>query len=177
MSPTSKMIYYLLFRIPVYKWLDVAIKMHPRVLRMFIKPLLLLFLLGGLSIMFYYALLDALKKHKDPISDSFRKRSKEDIALERVYEKSAKWMALSKRNKLKNLRQNPVFAPFDIEKPEKKKYVNVLIIVSSGPRRVDRRNAIRETWWKDCKNTNGVSEYLIYMSILPSSDKIKYLLN
>ena len=82
--------------------------------------------------------------------------------MERLYDKSQKWMRQSREGKIRTILENPVYATFQIRKPvTKKKYVNVLIIVSSGPRRVDRRNAIRETWWTDCKeNARGVSSFL-----------------
>ena len=37
-----------------------------------------------------------------------------------------------------------------------KKRVNILVIVSSAPQRSDRRENIRQTWWKDCVPTNEV---------------------
>lgn len=134
--------------------------MHAKYMRTFIKPTLIVLFFAILSIAFYFALMDALKKNKDnPITLSVRRKakSKEDIAMEILYAKSAKWMSQSKDKKLQNLLDNPVFKTFDIKKPKRKKFAHVLLIVSSGPRRVDRRNAIRDTWWKDCKKTgNGV---------------------
>lgn len=52
---------------------------------------------------------------------------------------------------------NPVFRQFDMKIPERRKKVTVLIIVSSAPRRIDRRQAIRDTWWAECKKINKVS--------------------
>ena len=40
----------------------------------------------------------------------------------------------------------------------RKKKVLILIIVSTAPQRFDRRQAIRDTWWKHC-NGNQVSDY------------------
>lgn len=38
----------------------------------------------------------------------------------------------------------------DLRVKRDKLQVLLLVIVSSGPNRQDRRNAIRETWWKKC---------------------------
>ena len=56
---------------------------------------------------------------------------------------------------------NDVFSRLNIRNAMAAEYkeVNVLIIVSTASNRVDRRQAIRETWWKDCKKTNHVSMY------------------
>ena len=54
------------------------------------------------------------------------------------------------------LADNPIYRNFEIKEAKKKKRVTVLVIVSSGPRRIDRRNAIRNTWWKLCKRNGTV---------------------
>lgn len=51
---------------------------------------------------------------------------------------------------------NPIYTRFNITNPKIRKRVTVLIIVSTAPRRYDRRQAIRETWWRHCKQTNEV---------------------
>lgn len=34
--------------------------------------------------------------------------------------------------------------------------INILLVVSSGPGRLQRRNAIRRTWWKECQQKPNV---------------------
>ena len=75
-------------------------------------------------------------------------------------EKSMKWMELP--NKMENLNENPVYAQFNISRKEKPSKVNLLIIVSSAPKRYDRRLAIRETWWQQCRSNKRVSDHLFY---------------
>ena len=137
--------------------------MYRKLVRTFFKPFLIIVFLAGLSITFYYALLDALKKHKNnPIAKALRIKSKDDVEMEKIYERSREWMSQSRNDKIKNILDNPIFSGFKIKKPARKKFVNVLVIVSSGPRRVDRRNSIRETWWADCKTTaHGVRSILL----------------
>ena len=55
------------------------------------------------------------------------------------------------------LENNPVYKQFKIKPLPVRKEVTILVIVSSGPRRIDRRNAIRQTWWQQCKPTEEVS--------------------
>ena len=59
--------------------------------------------------------------------------------------------------------KNSVFRNFNITAPSVRKNVTILIIVSTAPRRSDRRQAIRETWWQDCKKTGNVSQTLIFV--------------
>ena len=73
-------------------------------------------------------------------------------------EKAMKWTKLP--NKMENLNENPVYAQFNISRKEKPSKVNILIIVSSAPKRSDRRLAIRETWWQQCRSTKTVSGHL-----------------
>ena len=54
------------------------------------------------------------------------------------------------------LSKNPIYSNFKINQTKTKKRVTVLVIVSTAPRRVDRRNAIRATWWKLCRQTGEV---------------------
>ena len=63
----------------------------------------------------------------------------------------------------KFLRMHPVFRTYNIptitrlsNNKSKKKVVNVLVIVSTAPKRRDRRLNIRKTWWKECVPTNEV---------------------
>ena len=52
--------------------------------------------------------------------------------------------------------KNPIYANFSIKPNQFRKRVNLLVIVTSAPRRIDRRNAIRDTWWKSCQNNTKV---------------------
>ena len=47
---------------------------------------------------------------------------------------------------------HPVFKEFNITQPVDKRFFYLLVIVTTGPQRHDRRKAIRETWWSQCKN-------------------------
>ena len=58
------------------------------------------------------------------------------------------------------LRQHPVFGKYNISvvnSPKKK--VTLLLIVSTAPRRADRRASIRDTWWKQCVGNEKVKEH------------------
>jgi len=77
-------------------------------------------------------------------------------------EKSMKWMELP--NKMENLNENPVYAQFNISRKEKPSKVNLLIIVSSAPKRYVRRLAIRETWWQQCRSNKRVTIKCIFMT-------------
>ena len=58
------------------------------------------------------------------------------------------------------LRTHPVFGTYSVSRINKrKKRVNVLVIVSSAPKRRDRRDSIRRTWWKQCVPTKKVCKY------------------
>ena len=52
--------------------------------------------------------------------------------------------------------KNPIYANFSIEPNQSRKRVNLLVIVTSAPSRIERRNAIRDTWWKSCQNNTKV---------------------
>ena len=65
------------------------------------------------------------------------------------------WFLLE--DKMNRLNENPIYRRFNISQRRKKPHVNLLIIVSSAPRRSDRRFAIRSTWWKLCKSIPRVS--------------------
>jgi len=120
-----------------------------------------------LCILFYMELMDALEKHKDSpiVSKQFqRKLSPAESKMQLLFETSTKWAALSRSNKRIKLLENPVYANFNITKASGRKKVTLLLIVSSGPRRVDRRNAIRQTWWKQCVQTYGVIPECIFFT-------------
>ena len=59
-----------------------------------------------------------------------------------------------------NLDKNPIYSKFQIMRPAIRKKTNLLIIVSSAPKRGDRRSAIRETWWKDCTSSDQVQQMI-----------------
>ena len=52
--------------------------------------------------------------------------------------------------------KNPIYANFSIKPNQFRKRVNLLVIVTSAPSRTDRRDAIRDTWWKSCQNNTKV---------------------
>ena len=54
------------------------------------------------------------------------------------------------------LKNNSVYRHLQILETGKREFANLLLIVSSAPKRLDRRNTIRETWWPLCKDTNRV---------------------
>ena len=59
------------------------------------------------------------------------------------------------------LEKHPLFKTFNLSRVNTiKKQVNVLIIVSTAPKRRDRRDSIRQTWWKRCLKTTKVCESL-----------------
>ncbi|XP_057300552.1 uncharacterized protein LOC130633660 [Hydractinia symbiolongicarpus] len=62
------------------------------------------------------------------------------------------------------IRNNSYLANFQIKPKGNKKNVNVLLIVSTGPRRYDRRATIRKTWWQQCKSTGKVVPECIFMT-------------
>ena len=63
------------------------------------------------------------------------------------------------------LLKGPLFSHYNISEPPRKKRVSVIIIVSSGPMRFDRRQAIRDTWWEECKPVKDVSIRFITLPI------------
>ena len=62
------------------------------------------------------------------------------------------------------LENHKVFRHFNITKfNNTKKRANVLVIISTAPKRRDRRDAIRKTYWKECVKTGPVSKnYTVY---------------
>ena len=61
-------------------------------------------------------------------------------------------------NRMKQLNMNPVYAALGIPRKVPRPRVNLLLIVSSAPSRVDRRVAIRDTWWNQSRSTDKVKE-------------------
>eukprot|EP00795_Rhopilema_esculentum_P003433 gene3433-1804_t len=62
------------------------------------------------------------------------------------------------------LDKNPVYERFKIPNPPVQIETNLLIIVSSAPRRIDRRSAIRDTWWTQCKSSERVKVTCVFMT-------------
>lgn len=129
-------------------------------LQRILKPSLVISIFVSLSIVFYFALLDAFHRSESLPEEAYSPLkptlSKSDRRLEILFDRSAKWAALSAEEKREHLLENPVYATYDISKPVQKERVNVLLIISSGPRRGDRRDALRKTWLKECVTTVGV---------------------
>ena len=137
-----------------------------RFLQRILKPLLVISIFVSLSIVFYFALLDALYRSDSLPDEAYSPLkptlSKSDLRLDILFDKSAKWAALSIEEKREHLLENPVYATYNITKPVQKERVNVLLIISSGPRRRDRRDALRKTWLKECVTTAGVRSILSF---------------
>ena len=51
------------------------------------------------------------------------------------------------------LRTNVIYRSFGVKLKKQRQSVNLLLVVSSAPKRSDRRASIRETWWTLCRNT------------------------
>eukprot|EP00112_Aurelia_sp_Birch-Aquarium-sp1_P009468 Seg20760.1 transcript_id=Seg20760.1/GoldUCD/mRNA.D3Y31 product="hypothetical protein" protein_id=Seg20760.1/GoldUCD/D3Y31 len=51
------------------------------------------------------------------------------------------------------LRTNSIYKSFGVKLKKRRQSVNLLLVVSSAPKRSDRRASIRETWWTLCRNT------------------------
>ena len=71
---------------------------------------------------------------------------------------SVKWHM--KHDKFERINDNIIYNKFNITKPKTRQFVNIIYIISSAPTRIDRRTAIRETWWGDCKSTDRVSMFI-----------------
>lgn len=59
---------------------------------------------------------------------------------------------------------HPVYKRFYLQNVEKKERRTVVVVVSSAPKRVDRRNAIRRTWWKQCVGTGPVMPECVFVT-------------
>ena len=68
------------------------------------------------------------------------------------------WLALPDR--MERLNENPVYAKFNISRQKNKPKVNLLIVVSSAPKRGDRRAAIRDTWWNQSYTNDKVTNVM-----------------
>ena len=99
----------------------------------------------ALLILIKYGSKKHIPQHTNDVSDNYIRNT--EYALQ--------WMEMSDR--LQHLNKNPVYAKFDIPYQKNHSKYTLLIIVSSAPKRFDRRLAIRETWWQQCKSTNKVS--------------------
>ena len=67
------------------------------------------------------------------------------------------------------IRAHPVFGDMKFPRPQMKKKVNILLIASSGPKRSDRRQAIRDTWWKQCLITGKVITLPVEGAAVPAN--------
>lgn len=67
---------------------------------------------------------------------------------------SSAWLLLP--DKMERLNENPVYAKFNISRKQDRPKVNLLMIISSAPKRGDRRAAIRDTWWNQTKSNEKV---------------------
>ena len=61
-------------------------------------------------------------------------------------------------NRMEHLNMNPVYAKLGIPRKIVRPKVNLLLIVSSAPSRLERRIAIRDTWWNQSKSDDKVKE-------------------
>ena len=62
--------------------------------------------------------------------------------------------------------KNPIYSKYNIKTIKQRKHVTIIIIISTAPRRLDRRMAIRETFWKECVRTKSVSLFSLMLKIL-----------
>ena len=60
--------------------------------------------------------------------------------------------------------RHPIYKQFYIRNVKSKKQVTVVVVVSSAPKRLDRRNAIRRTWWKQCVGVGDVLPECIFIT-------------
>lgn len=61
-------------------------------------------------------------------------------------------------------RYHPIFKKFYIQEPSNKKRVNIIIIVSSAPKRIERRTMIRRTWWTQCRTTGSIQPECVFIT-------------
>ena len=55
------------------------------------------------------------------------------------------------------LDENPIYSKYKIETIPRRKHVTIIVIISTAPRRLERRMAIRDTFWKECIKTKSVN--------------------
>ena len=162
-----------------------------------IQTLIYFAMFCALCVAFYHSLIHATNQYKDdPIrvggGDMGVGKGRRNVfrptgppsELDRLMDTAMKWAAQSRRQKLSTLLENPIYKRFKITDRVKikngtvvklkKKKVDILLIVSSGPRRADRRQAIRETWWKDCVPSGKVSSLEILEFYLHQFSLIQY---
>ena len=72
------------------------------------------------------------------------------------------WHKLS--NRMEHLNMNPVYASLGIPRKRVRPRVNLLLIVSSAPSRIERRMAIRDTWWNQSTSSDKVKIFLFLHS-------------
>ncbi|XP_065058107.1 uncharacterized protein LOC135685923 isoform X2 [Rhopilema esculentum] len=85
--------------------------------------------------------------------------------LKKVQDSQDSW--IKAKGGVENLNRNPIYSKFKIMRPAIRKKTNLLIIVSSAPKRRERRSAIRETWWKDCVSSDQVIVKCIFITDQP----------
>lgn len=68
-----------------------------------------------------------------------------------------RWYSLP--NKFDRLLENPIYVRYNLTLPVIREKVDMIFIVSSAPKRLERRTAIRETWWPFCKPVKRVSVF------------------
>ena len=143
-----------------------------------IQTLLYFGMFCALCVAFYFSLIHATNQYKDHpirVGDMGAGKGRKIVyhptdppsELDRLMDASLEWAAQSRHQKLSTLLENPIYKRFHIKDrlltkngtvvKIKKKQVDLLLVVSSGPRRADRRQAIRDTWWKDCVPTGNVN--------------------
>ena len=81
------------------------------------------------------------------INESY-KNSEENIADDLPWHK--------RKDKFDILNSNVIYMKFNIPRALKREKLNILLIISSAPSRSDRRFAIRDTWWNQCKSSTKV---------------------
>ena len=100
-----------------------------------------------------------------------RSSSSSRSSVQRITLTTSELNALS--TEINNTTSNhPIYKNFTIARTfEALQQVDVLLVVSSGPGHLYRRNAIRRTWWKECKLKPKVSvcvEFIIRWVSPPS---------
>ena len=106
-----------------------------------------------------------IKKIFDELKDIIEDRKKTKVKKYLKRQLKSFLSALSSWDKLQDkfdhLDENEVYEEFNLETPEKKENVDVIMIVTSAPSRFGRRAGIRDTWWKECKSTSRVRRSFI----------------
>eukprot|EP00794_Sanderia_malayensis_P017034 gene17034-18748_t len=91
------------------------------------------------------------------IVETNKKSHNEEVATDHLakdnYKNSSREANMALFNHIQN---SSLFRHFRIAGRDKRETVTLLVVVSSAPKRTDRRNAIRQTWWQMCNNTDMV---------------------